>query len=139
MNTGLTVECQVRELSASVGRMVLKVETNDIESITSAGAPITKVESADVTVDVVSGGVYLLAALEREETTARIATLLKLGKQWGDQRRVMLIFGRAYRVGFDPQGMIRNENVRSDNPSGHDGVDGPGVVLDGQSSESPGE
>jgi type II secretory pathway component GspD/PulD (secretin) len=123
VNTGLTVECQVREISETVGRMVLHVETNDIESITPQGAPVTKVESADVTVDVVSGGVYLLAALEREETSSQIAALLKLGKKWGEGKRVMLIFGRAYRVAFDPQGLRKDRNdgnVMESDPAGFD-------------------
>ncbi|HEY4259425.1 MAG TPA: hypothetical protein VGM98_04670, partial [Schlesneria sp.] len=132
VNTGLTVECQVREISELVGRMVLHVETNDIQSVTPQGAPVTKVESADVTVDVVSGGVYLLAALEREEKTNQIATLLKLGKKSGETNRVMLIFGRAYRVAFDPQGLRKDRNDDVDNRGagtgflhgGDSGVDG---------------
>ena len=116
VNTGLQISCSVREMSDRVGRMKLSTEISDVESFTASGAPLTSVESVDVTADVVSGGVYLLASLKRSQESNNRNAFIKLGQKKGHQERVMLIWGRTYRVGFDPRGtggdVVGNERQR---------------------------
>lgn len=106
IDVGLSVSVTVRELSAESARLNLEVELSQVESVTPEGVPIHSAESLTAQSDVRSGGVYLLASLDRSEQSQRSARGTGLGGRKQHDQGLLQVWARIYRIG----GSLSNAN-----------------------------
>ena len=99
LDVGLSIAVTVRELSDDSARLDLNCQLAQVESITAEGAPIFSEESLTAQSDVQSGGVYLLASLDRSETGNTSARGIGLGGRSRHDSGVLQVWARVHRIG----------------------------------------
>lgn len=99
LDVGLSVAVTVRELSAESARLNLEVELSQVETVTPEGVPVHSSESLSAVSDVRSGGVYLLASLDRSEQSHRSARGTGLGGRKQQDGGLLQVWARIYRIG----------------------------------------
>jgi len=98
IDVGLSVQCQLRELSIDRASLSVDLEMSEIASIGELGAPSTTRESYTVAGPVTSGGVYLLGSVERSEVSKSAAAWLRNGFTHRHDNRLLQVWARAMLV-----------------------------------------
>jgi type II secretory pathway component GspD/PulD (secretin) len=96
--TGLQIAASVIEVGAERARLTLKVQLAD-QAGTVEGYPILASQSVSVSPVVQSGGVYLVAALNRSDAAHEEATLLPTRAAETRSAELLQVWARVYRLG----------------------------------------
>lgn len=101
IQSGFTAECSVRDWGAGTARLEVKVSIGQITGFVES-APIQSKEDFQTVAVVASSGVYLLGALDRDETRSGAAGLVEpvLLKRSKNARSSQLqLWARLYKIG----------------------------------------
>lgn len=128
-NAGMTLEATVRESSRRTARLKLNLTLSDLDGFAD-GLPIMKTEELGTEAEVVSGGVYLLGALERTQDRESWARWLQWGSRSEKNGATLQVWARVFRIGSDAGGVggkgpAPPASVATD-------IDGPGLAGETQ-------
>lgn len=98
VQTGLTVRCELREVSGQSAALTVHTEVSAITDFVGS-APVVAREAYDTRCVVESGGVYLLGSMARSSLDHQKTNGLRLGTKTTDEKRILQVWGRAVRVG----------------------------------------
>lgn len=102
ITAGLLCNVTCRELDPVNARLTVKLSASDFEGM-AEGLPIVREDRIDVTSDVVSGGVYLVASVEREDDRRSLSTWLKPGERRSTAFGVLQVWASVVRIGGPPR------------------------------------
>lgn len=128
-NAGMTLEATVRESSRRTARLKLSLMMSDLDGF-SEGLPILQTDQIETEADVVSGGVYLLGALDRSQERESWSRWLQFGQKSERSSGVLQVWARVFRIGSQDGG------GGGKGPAGADGHSAGDVDALGQSGET---
>lgn len=97
VQTGLDITAGVREVSDSLARLKLDLSISEILG-SQQDAPITDKQSLRSSLDVRTGGVYLVGSLRRGKGERALSGALSFGASRNVEDDVWLVFVKTYRV-----------------------------------------
>ena len=100
-DTGLDITVQLRELAIDSATLTIDAALSTVSGQAVNGAPIFAREEYNTAAPVRSGGVYLLGAIERNDSTREKTMGWTMGGKKTNERRVLQIWCRAVRVQGD--------------------------------------
>lgn len=116
IQSGLTSECSLREGAGNTVRLNLKISLGQITGFIE-GAPVQSKDEFSTSAVLAASGVYLLGALDRDETRAGASGIVEqvmLKKNSETRQTQVQIWARLYRVGaaIDQPDTSRAEVIR---------------------------
>lgn len=120
IETGLVLDVECRELSASLARLTLNLRLSEIDGFSGPDdVPITSQQTVETRCDVAHGGTYLVHSLQRAAKRDTWRKWLQFGQEKEHERTILQVWCRVYRIGTAVGGRT-NEGL---------GVRGGGVVV----------
>lgn len=99
--SGMEWTATIKEVDDTLGRLKLRLTMGDLDGVND-GLPIVRNEVVETQVDVVAGGVYLLASLKRQQDLESKGTWLSMGRSRRRADSTLQVWARVMRVATDP-------------------------------------